>query len=159
MVGVVVTLRSIWTCWSTTTLVVTGDILDWSEQLKDIPRGPSLPTSRNRSRKSQNLTMEPWVQEIWSSRIVGMVQEAWRKAPEVQYSQGRVPRIGINQATRASSGRENVKFGTMKMGSVLQNGFPLGDDDEERRGEGYTWGYGMDKLNFLKSKIYHTPWE
>jgi hypothetical protein len=26
----------------------------------------------------------------------------------------------------------------MKMGSVLQNGFPLGDDDEERRGEGYT---------------------
>lgn len=67
-----------------------------------------------------------------------MVQEASRKAPEVQLSQGRVPRTGINQATRASSGRENVKFGTIKMGSVFANGFPLGGDCEGRKGEGYT---------------------
>lgn len=67
-----------------------------------------------------------------------MVQEASRKAPEVQFSQGRVPRMGISQATRASSGRENVKFGKIKMGSVLSNGFPLGGDGEGRKGEGYT---------------------
>lgn len=66
-----------------------------------------------------------------------MVQEASRKAPEVQFSQGRVPRMGINQATRASSGRENVKFGYIKMGSVLSNGFPLGGDGEGQKGEGY----------------------
>ena len=66
-----------------------------------------------------------------------MVQEASRKAPEVQFSQGRVPRMGINQATRASSGRENVKFGYIKMGSVLLNGFPLGGDGEGQKGEGY----------------------
>ena len=67
-----------------------------------------------------------------------MVKEASRKAPEVQFSQGKVPRIGINQATRASSGRENVTFGNMKTGSVLSNGFPLGGDREGRKGEGYT---------------------
>ena len=67
-----------------------------------------------------------------------MVLEASRKAPEVQFPQGRLPRMGINQATRASSGRENVKFGEIKMGSVLWNGFPLGDDSEGWKGEGYT---------------------
>jgi hypothetical protein len=67
-----------------------------------------------------------------------MVHEASRKAPEVQFSQGRVPRMGINQATRASSGRENVECGIIKMGSVLSNGFPLGGDGEGRKGEGYT---------------------
>jgi hypothetical protein len=66
------------------------------------------------------------------------VQEASRKTPEVQFSQGKVPRMGINQATRASSGRVNVKFGNIKMGSVLLNGFPLGGDGEGRKGEGYT---------------------
>ena len=66
-----------------------------------------------------------------------MEQEVSRKAPEVQLSQGRVPRMGINQATRASSGKENVKYGTIKMGSVFTNGFPLGGDDEGRKGEGY----------------------
>ena len=74
-----------------------------------------------------------------------MVQEASRKAPEVQFSQGRVPRIGINQDTRASSGRENVKFGNIKQGSVLSNSFPLGADEEGRNGEGYACGYDTDK--------------
>ena len=69
---------------------------------------------------------------------IGIVKEESRTAPEVQFSQGRVPRIGINQDTRASSGRENVKFGTIKTGSVLSNGFPLGGDGEGRKGEGYT---------------------
>ena len=67
-----------------------------------------------------------------------MVWKASRKAPDVQFSQGRVPRMGINQATRALSGRENVKFGTIKMGSVLPNGFPLGSDGEGQKSEGYT---------------------
>ena len=67
-----------------------------------------------------------------------MMQEASRKTPVVQFSQGRVPRMGISQATRASSGRENVRFGIIKIGSVLPNGFPFGGDGEGRQSEGYT---------------------
>ena len=90
---------------------------------------------------------------------MGMVQEASRKAAEVQFSQGRMPRMGINQATRASSGRENVTYGTMKIGFALSYGFPLGGDGEGWKGEGCTCGYGMDKLNILNSNISHIPWE
>ena len=132
-------VRSGWIWWSVK-IVVAGETLVCDEQLKEIPRGPSLPTSRNRSRKSQNLMMEPWVQETWSSTTgeegVGMIWEASRKTPEVLFSQGRVPRMGINQATRAWSGRENVRYGAMKTGSVFSNGFPLGGDGEGEKGEG-----------------------
>lgn len=77
-----------------------GDLAAW----KDIPIGPRVPACLIARRKDQNETREGCVHVIWSfvlSAELG-VWESLRLStrPDVQLSQGKIPRMGTSQAVR-----------------------------------------------------------
>ena len=82
------------------------------EAWKETPKGPKVPALRNSRRKFQNFATESRVQNISpvepNSHERGAVFDEFRSWEEVQLTQGSLPRMGINQATCASSGREKA---------------------------------------------------
>jgi len=83
------------------------------EAWKETPKGPKGPALRNSKRKSHNFSTESRVQSISpvepdSHEKGALVCDESKSWEEVQLFQGSFPRMGINQATRVSSGREKA---------------------------------------------------
>lgn len=108
---------------------------------KERPRGPALQDLWSVKRNVQNAVREVYVHVIWLSALglegVGRSMGGSETMAEVQWSQGRAPRIGIIQARRLNGdegGRGRV-YGGMGIGFVRVYGGIRGVCEED-------WIYG-----------------